>query len=140
MNESLLIDMMSEVDLDFIQNDYMEKDMKRKIGSILEEIEDFFYRTKHFFLFQKKQEILLDESLEKICDEISESSSINDRTLEYNRYMEGESKYSFSIRAFEKKFWNAKRVLSGVVAAVMVCVGIVIIIKHDIKLLWNHII
>ncbi len=108
MDELLLVDMMSEIDLSFIQNELIEKDMKRN-----------FFR---FPLKKRKKQV---DNLEKFEKVVSKTE-------------ENENNYSFNVYAFEKKFWNLKKIMSGMVATTVIFVGILIVLKNDIKMVWNH--
>lgn len=140
MNELLLIDMMSELNLDLLQNDYIEKDMKRgkvsffkKIFSINKKQEQPFE-----FLFENPQY----EETNIVINPYEEEPEVSDDTNcmeiynkeDFNLDTNDESEFTnrgFTISIFEKKFRNLIKIISGITATVLVVVGIVILlIKH----------
>ncbi len=134
MNELLLIDMMSELNPELLQDDYMEKDMKR--GSV-----PFF---KLLFSFRKtsKQRTSF-PVVNPISEELSESDN-NElemaedlKTAEVmddaEESEEQDNKRGFSISIFEKKFFSLFKIISGITATVIVVISIVVIILRRHK-------
>lgn len=138
MNELLLIDMMSELNPELLQDDYIEKDMKR--GKIP------FYKL--FFTFRKtsKQsygfpvedpvsEVSPDREKELVMAEDINTAEVMEETGEPE---EEEKEWSFNISIFKKKFHLLFTIISGIAATVIVVISIILILlrrhKGGIKL------
>lgn len=138
MNELLLIDMMSELNPKLLQDDYMEKDMKREKSP--------FYKL--FFLFKKpprqSYEFPVDspvsEEIAEAVKEIITDEDINTAELlnETGESDDMERRWSFSISIFKKKFHKLITIISGIAATVIVIISILVILlkrhKSDVKL------
>ncbi|MDF2586600.1 MAG: hypothetical protein K0S41_441 [Anaerocolumna sp.] len=136
MNELVLIDMMSELNPELLEDDYIEKDMKRGVKS-------FF---KYIFPFKSKKtyEFPMDHSptdeIGKPSVELNNNSDINTEieqlsASQVNEVLELEDNETnemndrgFSISIFERKFRNLIKIASGVAATSLVVIGIVVII------------
>ncbi|WMJ86348.1 hypothetical protein [Anaerocolumna sp. MB42-C2] len=133
MNELLLIDMMSELNPELLQDDYMEKDMKRD--------KSLFYKL--FFLFKKTSnqpnefpvEYPISEGIININPDNYELEAAEDiktaEVTEENESQTEDNEWGFHIGIFEKKFRNLFKIISGIAATAIVIVSIIVIIlKH----------
>ncbi|QHQ59523.1 hypothetical protein Ana3638_00855 [Anaerocolumna sedimenticola] len=139
MNELLLIDMMSELNPELLQDDYMEKDMKRG--------KSFF---KLLFSFKKTSKCPDEFPVENPISEgivntfpgnyeLEAAEDIKSAEVaEENENLTEENEWGFHIGIFEKKFRNLFKIISGIAATAIVIVSIIVIIlkrhKSGIKL------
>ncbi len=141
MNELILIDMMSELNPELLQNNYIEKDMKR--GKIP------FYRlifsskkaSKQCISFPVENPVSYESpASDRDNDELEvtediKTAEVTDKT---EKSKEEGNEWGFDISIFEKKFRNLFKIISGIAATVIVVVSIIIIIirrhKSGIKL------
>ena len=144
MNELLLIDMMSELNPELLEDDYIEKDMKR--GKVP------FYRW--FLNLKKSSKQSYEFSVENPVSEESNASKdsnasdydlvvaedINTAELlnETGESEENRRRWGFNISIFEKKFRNLFKIVSGIAATVIVIISIIVILlrrhKSGVKL------
>jgi hypothetical protein len=150
MNELLLIDMMSELNPELLEDDYIEKDMKR--GKVP------FYRW--FLNLKKSSKQSYEFSVENPVSEESNTSDdinaskdsnasnydlvvaedINTAELlnETGESEENRRRWGFSISIFEKKFRNLFKIVSGIAATIIVIISIIVILlrrhKSGVKL------
>lgn len=144
MNELLLIDMMSELNPELLEDDYIEKDMKR--GKVP------FYRW--FLNLKKSSKQSYEFSVENPVSEESNASKdsnasdydlvvaedINTAELlnETGESEENRRRWGFSISIFEKKFRNLFKIVSGIAATIIVIISIIVILlrrhKSGVKL------
>ncbi len=144
MNELLLIDMMSELNPELLEDDYIEKDMKR--GKVP------FYRW--FLNLKKSSKQSYEFSVENLVSEESNASKdsnasdydlvvaedINTAELlnETGESEENRRRWGFSISIFEKKFRNLFKIVSGIAATIIVIISIIVILlrrhKSGVKL------
>lgn len=168
MNEVLLINMIGQLDPELLQDNYMEKDMKKGIlsflGKLLKKIAKQQYGSSFLQKYSNKNEcekrIEQDktesdnnkEEGENIYgNDIAEHSSkhITDNGKS-NYYSEDDDKETYdpdtrglSIGIFKKNIRNLTKVLSGIAATFVVILSIIIILikrhKSGIKLLKKSI-
>lgn len=138
MNELLLIDMISELNPELLQDDYMEKDMNR--GKVP------FYRW--FLNLKKTSKQPYESPAENSYSEDNKASDYDLVAVEdintaelliENRESEEERRsWGFSISIFEKKFRNLFKIVSGIAATVIVVISIIVFLlrrhKSGVKL------
>ncbi|MGB8454708.1 MAG: hypothetical protein WCD89_20560 [Anaerocolumna sp.] len=133
MNELLLIDMMSELKPELLQDDYIEKDIKREKKP--------FYKLIFSFKKTLKQpyEFPMDNSLsEEPCNmdkeiEVTEDIKTTESLDETGEWEDEENRWGFNISIFEKKFRNLFKIISGIAATVIVVISIIVIILRRHK-------
>lgn len=145
MNELLLIEMLGEVNPELLENDIIEKDLKRGRLSLLKRI---FMRNKwneeDNFLVEKSYGDLTIEETPFSVDTINSIESdinrmkfdiIEDDYREANEdYKTDDSNSLFNISIFKKSFKNLIKIISGIAVALIVLVGIIIfIVKFIVK-------
>ncbi len=145
MDELLLIEMMSMLNPELLQNDFIEKDMKRGKIPFFNRLFSFTkapkQRYENFFEYSQSE----DSTNQNIrhSDELAESREsekleVNDNhdlieSMEESEKIEDYNlnNFGFSISIFKRKFRNLVKIISGIVAAFFVVIGIiVIIIRH----------
>lgn len=136
MNELVLIDMMSELNPELLEDDYIEKDMKRGVKSFFKYI--FPFKSKKTYEFPMDHS--LTDEIGKSSVELNNNSDINTEieqlsASQVNEVLELEDNETnemndrgFSISIFERKFRNLIKIASGVAATSLVVIGIVVII------------
>lgn len=140
MNELLLIDMMSELNPELLQDDYMEKDMKREKFPLFKLLFPFKKTSKQPDEFPVENP--LSEEINSYPDkyeyEMAEDLKTAEVTEEPRELEEEENQWGFHIGIFEKKFHNLFKIISGIAATAIVIVSILVIIlrrhKSGIKL------
>jgi len=119
MNELMLIEMMSELDPKFINNKYVENDMKRF------HFFDFLKKTKDkeydfpFLEEENKESNLIYFNKEVVDDESGEIDNISNSL--------------FDIGIYKKKVKSIYKILSGIATAIFVILGIVVFIVKKQK-------
>lgn len=137
MNELLLINMMSELNLDLLQNDYIEKDMKRGKISFFKKIFSLKKKSEQPYEFPFEYPQFEDPNL--VMNQLGEDSELDNDTMNMEIYNKEELDCDtdedsniidrgFSIRIFEKKFRNLIKIISGITATILVVIGILIIL------------
>ncbi len=141
MNELLLIDMMSELNPELLQDDYIEKDMKREKIPFYKLIFSFRKTTK-----QHMESPVENPLSEEIClpyaeyngSDMAENMKASEIEEDTEETEEQAPEWGFNISIFEKKFRNLFKIISGIAATVIVVISIVVILlrrhKSGIKL------
>jgi hypothetical protein len=145
MNEIVLINMLSEIDPSLLQDDYIEKDMKKGFLSFLFR---FFKKTTSELEYNSlnqpfsEEEDNLKESKNEL--EVSQNKDEPDGLIvtDDHKNLENvavlgatdedfQNNRGLSISIFKKNFHNLIKIISGIVAAFILVIGIlVILIKH----------
>lgn len=138
MNELLLIDMMSELNPELLEDNYIEKDMKREKVPFYKLIFSFKKTSKQYAPFLV-EDTLFEESLNSEKElEVTEDIKTADILDEADESEDEENKWGFNISIFEKKFRNLFKIIYGIAATVIVVISIIVIIlrrhKSGIKL------
>ncbi len=119
MDEALLIDMMSGLEAILLQNNYIEKDMRRKasfLNRFFPSKKTSIIKSENFF--QGLEEDIMNESNQEIIDETMVVGFSDD-----NREL--------NISIFKKGFPNLIKIVSGIAAAFVVVSGIILFfVKH----------
>ena len=120
MDEALLVDMMSGLEAIFLQNNYIEKDMRRKVPFL-----NRFFLSKKTFIDQN----------DNIFQGLEEESIKNESNLvffEDNVVIEDcADNRGLNISIFKKGFPNLIKIVSGIAAAFVVVSGIILFfVKH----------
>lgn len=166
MNESLLIDIMSELNPELLQDEYMERDMKKGKITFLNRIFSLKKTPKQRYdnlLSNKLSEEVMNQGIKGNEEEVKELLKIDiieeikseidkieiTEKIEMSKKVENNQKYDtmdevyfnnlgFKISIFRRKFRNLIKIMSGITAASLVVLGIVIIVvkrrKNGIKL------
>lgn len=143
MNEVLLINMIGQLSPELLQDNYMEKEMKKSIlsflGKILKKLAKLQYGNSFFQSISYKNEY----------EESAETDNINNLNADtYDSSVEDKEEYDLntrglSIRIFKKNFRNIIKIISGIAATFVVILSIIIILivrhKSCIKLLKKNI-
>lgn len=145
MNELLLIEMLGEVNPELLENNIIEKDLKRGRLSLLKRI---FMRNKwneedNFPVEKSCGDLTIEETPFSVDTINSIESDINrmkfdiieDDYREANEdYKTDDSNSLFNISIFKKSFKNLIKIISGIAVALIVLVGIIIfIVKFIVK-------
>jgi hypothetical protein len=146
MNELLLIEMLGDINPELLENDIIEKDLKRGRHSLLKRI---FMKNKwneedNFPINKPYDDITMEEEVPfsmDIIDSIKhDTNSMKFSNLEYDykdtqEGLETENTNSlFNISIFKKSFKNLIKIISGIAVALVVLVGIIIfIVKFIVK-------
>jgi hypothetical protein len=138
MNELLLIDMMSELNPELLEDSYIEKDIKREKVPFYKLIFSFKKTSKQYAPFPV-EDPLSEESLNSDKElEVTEDIKTADILEETAESENEEYKWGFNISIFEKKFRNLFKIISGIAATVIVVISIIVILlrhhKSGIKL------
>ncbi len=132
MNELLLIEMLGEVNPELLDNNIIEKDLKRGKLSLFRKIfmknkwndeDDFTINTNFDKLVKEQTPLSMDTA------DISESEDIKCDYKDVHNDSETEEKKSlFNISIFKKSFKNLIKIISGITVAILILVGIIIFI------------
>ncbi|MFU0828159.1 MAG: Exported protein [Lachnoclostridium sp.] len=126
MNELLLIDMMSELDPALLEDDYMEKDMKREKIPFFKRLLNFKTAKQSYEFPEKnpmKEHITADNDF--VMAENIHFGKLDGKSVqtEESGYIRG-----FQISIFRKKLHRFFKILSGIAATVIVLSSIVLIL------------
>lgn len=138
MNELLLIEMLGDINPELLENNIIEKDLKRGRHSLLKRI---FMKNKwneeNFPEMKPYDDLAIEEtpfSLDTIQSIESDINSMKFDTIE-NDYREAHEDYNsddsnslFNISIFKKSFKNLIKIISGISVALIVLVGVIIFI------------
>lgn len=122
MNEYLLINMLSEISPELLEDNYMEKDLRKKAPPLWRRVLWFVKRKedpKEFmepFVITNIEE-QFQEHAEAVVDvNIEDEYTVQEESLERN----------FSITIFKKKMGMLITIISGIIATIIFILGIVI--------------
>lgn len=137
MNEQTLINMLSELDASSLKENFTEKDIRNKDGNV--------FKRAYFYISSLKRKedtvkgtILMEhlaeytEASEEIFPEIETNSAVEAEDEEEDNRQRG-----FSIHVFKRSVKNLIRLITAVVAALIVIIGVLIVLirrKHIFKL------
>lgn len=150
MDELLLIDMMSELNPELLQDDYIEKDMRKGKIPLVNIFFSFRKPTKlryeHFFehpiseeipqYTKNKNDIEVKRDFEnveimndvEISEEIGIIKNVDDNNIPKD---ENTNNQNFNISIYTREYPNRIKIISGVTAASLVVSGIVLfVIRH----------
>jgi len=145
VNELLLVEMMSELSPELLQNEYIEKDMKREKAPFLNRFFSFIKNSKPQFKISfenilseettNQYGIRKDELEEKhiqAIDKSEETRNIEEANIIEDIEDDNLENLGFTISIFRKKIRNFIKIISSIAATFLVVIGIVIfIIKHN---------
>jgi ABC-type bacteriocin/lantibiotic exporter with double-glycine peptidase domain len=125
MNELLLIDMLSELNPELLQDDYMERDLKDGVFSFLKKLFSFKRTT------EQSVETLMQEEVSEAARLIGSDYSYEEESLEavneeQKEYAGKTSGLGFSIHIFQKKINIFVKIISGITATLVLVIGIFI--------------
>lgn len=114
MNEQILINMLSELDACSLDENFTDRDLRRKGGNI--------FKKAYFYIrsLGRKEESAADSILKNHLDEYMETAS---EPLEKES-----SQWGFSISVFKRGISNAFKLVTAVAAAILVILGLLIVI------------
>ncbi|BCJ96119.1 hypothetical protein acsn021_36880 [Anaerocolumna cellulosilytica] len=126
MNELLLIDMLSELNPELLQDNYMERDLKGGVFSFLKKLFSLKKTTE-----QSEETFMQEESSEASELIYSDYSYKEEQPMEAitNELKECESKtsgFGFSIHIFQKKINIFVKIVSGITATLVLVIGILL--------------
>lgn len=121
MNELLLIDMMSELDPALLENNYIEKDMRRARIPFYNWFLKLKNKSKQSDEFPEANPINADYVM---AEEINTEEILN----EDSDSSESEPDRGFQIGIFKKKIHKLIKIFSGITATVVVLISIVVIL------------
>ena len=147
MNELLLIEMMSELDPGLLENDYIEKDMNREKVTFFKRLFSSKKKSKqehknffgNFILEDMESNLQFNDVLEE-TEQIEIIDKIDEKVDEIDGMpkLEDYNNLGFSVSIFRRKIHNLVKIISGIIAAFLVMIGIILIIinrhKSGIKL------
>lgn len=131
MNEYLLINMLSELSPELLEDNYMEKDLKKKEAPFWKKVLYFLKGrddSKDFiepFAITNTDE-QFQEHMEVIITEIENED-------EYTVQEEDIQKRNFSITVFKKRINKFFTIISGIIASIIFIIGIVIFLIRKIR-------
>lgn len=120
MNELMLIEMMSELDPKFLNNKYIENDMKRF----------HFFNLFHMKTKDKEYDFPFLEQESKDNNLIYFNKEAVD---EENQEIDNQNNSLFDIGIYKKKMKGIYKILSGIATAIFVILGIVVFIVKKQK-------
>lgn len=145
MNELLLIEMLKDINPELLENNIIEKDLKRGRHSLLKRI---FMKNKwnevDDFPVNEPYDIVIEEQAPfstNIIDSIkNDTNSMKFSNLEHEfkdtpKDLDVEDTNSlFNISIFKKSFKNLIKIISGIAVAIVVLVGIIVfVVKFIVK-------
>jgi hypothetical protein len=132
MNELLLIDMMGELNPALLQENYIEKDMRRERLPLFKQL--FFFKkslkeTDEFTANNPLSEEYESKGYERQEDfDVTDEAGETELLQKFENEDEDSREWGFNISAFEKKVKPLYGVISGVAATTIVVSGIVVYI------------
>jgi hypothetical protein len=133
MNELLLIDMMGELNPALLQDNYMEKDLRRGRMPSFKQI--FFFKksslkeTDEFTANNPLSEEYESKDYERQDEfDVTEEAGENELIKKFDTLDEDSNDWGFNTSIYEKKFKPLYGIISGVAATAIVVSGIVVII------------
>ena len=137
MNEQTLINMLSELDAGSLKEDFTEKDLRNKDGNVFKRA--YFYIRSLNRKDDAEKGSILKNHLEEYTEASEEFFTENDTVA----VMEAEEEdpnaqyRGFTIHVFKRSVRNLFRIITAIVAALIVIIGLVIVLirrKHIFKL------
>lgn len=138
MNELLLIDMMSELNPELLEDDYIEKDMKRGKVPFYRWFLNLKKTSKQSYEFPVENPISEDSNASEYDLVVAEDINTAELLNETGESEENRRRWGFNISIFEKKFRNLFKIVSGIAATIIVIISIIVILlrrhKSGVKL------
>ncbi|MDF2952426.1 MAG: hypothetical protein K0S18_2009 [Anaerocolumna sp.] len=140
MNEIMLINMLGEIEPSLLQDDYMEKDMKRGFLSFLYRLfkktaSELEYNPLHLTISQDLNSVpehfncTEEIEIQEIHSDDSNKKSEETNTIgTFESLDDADDKNVLSISIFKKNIRTLIKIISGIVAAFILIIGIVIIL------------
>lgn len=137
MNEQTLINMLSELDAGSLKENFTEKDLKNKDGNVFKRAY-FYIRSLNRKDDSVKGSILKDH-LEEYTGASEEFFTENDTVsaMEAEEEEQDAQQRGFTIHVFKRSIRNLIRIITAIIAALIVIIGLVIVLirrKHIFKL------
>ncbi len=137
MNEQTLINMLSELDAGSLKENFTEKDLRSREGNIFKRA--YFYIKSQSWKEEADSSILMNH-LEEYREEVEEAPFSEASKLKAAENIEEEeestSQRGFSIHVFKRSIKNIVRMITAIIAALFVILGLIIVIfkrKQGIK-------
>jgi len=131
MNEYLLINMLSEISPELLEDNYLEKDLKKKETPFWKRVFSFLKSTDDSKDFIEPFTITnTDEQYQEHVEALTVETDNDD---EYTIQEEEPQQRNFSITVFKKKINRLFTIISGVVATIIFIIGIVIFLIRKIR-------
>lgn len=131
MNEYLLINMLSELDPELLEDNYMEKDLKKKAGPFIKRLFSILKSKNESKEFIEPFTISnTDEQYQEHIDTVMVEADGED---EYTIQEEDGHKRNFSITIFKKKINKLYTIISGVAATMIFIIGIIIFLVRKTR-------
>lgn len=129
MNEQVLINMLSELDAGSLNEDFTDKDIRRKDGNI--------FKRAYFYIraLGRKEELASDSILMKHWDEYMEAAE--EPLAQAAAVTENSPEWGFSIHVFKREIKNLVKLISAIIAAVLVIIGLLLVVikrKKGVKI------
>ena len=137
MNEQTLINMLSELDASSLKENFTEKDLRNKDGNV--------FKRAYFYIrsLNRKDDTVRGSILKDHLEEYVEASEEIFIDTEIVSAMEAEEEEQdaqqrgFTIHVFKRSIKNLITIITAIVAALIVIIGLVIVLirrKHIFKL------
>lgn len=124
MNEYLLINMLSEISPELLEDNYMEKDLRKKSAPFWKRVFSFLKSKNEPDDFIEPFTIInTDEVYQEHVNVLAVEPEDED---EYTIQEEELQKKNFSITIFKKKMNKLFTIISGIVATIIFIIGIII--------------
>ncbi|MDF2803015.1 MAG: hypothetical protein K0S61_2918 [Anaerocolumna sp.] len=131
MNEYLLINMLSEISPELLEDNYLDKDLKKKETPFWKRVFSFLKSTDDSKDFIEPFTITnTDEQYQEHVEALTVETDNDD---EYTIQEEEPQQRNFSITVFKKKINRLFTIISGVVATIIFIIGIVIFLIRKIR-------
>lgn len=131
MNEYLLINMLSEISPELLDDNYMEKDLKKKEAPFWKRVFSFLKGRDEAKDFIEPFTITnTDEAYQEHADVILTEIDNED---EYTVQEEDFQPRNFSITVFKKRINKFFTILSGIIASLIFIIGIIIFLIRKIR-------
>ncbi|SHO51874.1 hypothetical protein [Anaerocolumna xylanovorans] len=120
MNEQVLINMLSELDAGSLNENFTDKDVRRKDGNI--------FKRAYFYIrvLGRKEDLAGDSILMKHWDEYMEAAE--EPLNQEDNVQENSSEWGFPIHVFKREIKNIVKLVSAIIAAILVIVGLLLVI------------
>lgn len=134
MNEQTLINMLSELDAGSLKENFTEKDLRNKDGNVFKRA--YFYIRSLNRKDDAEKGSILKNHLEEYTEASEEFFTENDTVVMEEEEPNAQHR-GFTIHVFKRSIRNLFRIITAIVAALIVIIGLVIVLirrKHIFKL------
>lgn len=121
MNEQTLINMLSELDAAALNENFTERDIRNRKGNVFKRA--YFYIKSIYKKEENPSDSIFMNHMEEFSKDFDEKSEDVNQTESKDS-----SEFGFSIRVFKRGISNIFKLISAVIAALIVIIGLLLVI------------